>query len=924
MPRKSSAKLTDKAMNNDDQQPPSTDANIVSDAPNAVIDVDNTAPPTDRNGTTRSGAVYINRPSAINSNAHESVSSELSNDPPAADAADTSITRKSVDAPEISEQFRINRSKSRGGSVTSWKASSSRGGSQGHYVPSIVGSIRSKIPSNFSETSSVSNTSLKYSKLPKASATKLYQLPKDPFKSVYRNDNDSVQDDNSWDSYDVKVNENGDVEGIPPGLVNNETLNQNEMEQVKRNELKKRIKMTEREIALIKTTSIQLQKGQADLHQGQSDLKIAMDSILELLTKMKPGDASVVSIPTSSRPVFEQINVPIQEHTYQGREMVTCGVIFKEGSKVFWKYGNDLMRDVTIVEVVRAKKATYPSYHVEFGHGESHLVRHDELYIPIDSNPMINPEGVIHATEEPIPVAAQLHMSVMKEKNPRLIKMYDAMNDEKFKLDTLVSSLKELALADDKLITLKQFYGAVVMGTLAASKGALQIPNLDQLSPNVTIKQIMMPPSDYPMRTRAIAFYGNFAQAIQNVVLNPSFSKDAPIAKRHINTVRFNKDGIEILYYLLSKRFPYLGALDFDPHAAIKSTVVDDGMQLSDFLSQVQETQMQLELSKADVSPNALLKQLFDQLFKTNLAPLITDQRHKFNSFLRRNPNGVIYPNESVESVLEYLLEGQSLTTIKLIDSSASAPLTESALNVPEGYRKAVSQHKKYSNFSKPTYAAIKTTGEVQEDDASIENYTNEDKEEVERIIKPAYAALKTDNDTVNDSIYQELFYNAMRRHKEKPQCEACLGTHPTDECWARGPNFQDEALRRRVQQVNAKYGDAPTNPPKPKTPPKATFDAHLKQKSMSIKLQPEASGLKDLQYRSITDVANIETVLNEIAHDMESAVENDELTVDPKLAVINLGANAHANANAVPSDRSLADALQVGDYSVYNEQVNC
>jgi hypothetical protein len=124
----------------------------------------------------------------------------------------------------------------------------------------------------------------------------------------------------------------------------------------------------------------------------------------------------------------------------------------------------------------------------------------------------------------------------------------------------------------------------------------------------------------------------------------------------------------------------------------------------------MEETQMQLELSKADVSPNALLKQLFDQLFKTNLAPLITDQRHKFNSFLRlrRNPNGVVYPNESVESVLEYLLEGQSLTTIKLIDSSASAPLTESALNVPEGYRKAVSQHKKYSNFSKPTYAALK------------------------------------------------------------------------------------------------------------------------------------------------------------------------------------------------------------------------
>jgi hypothetical protein len=49
----------------------------------------------------------------------------------------------------------------------------------------------------------------------------------------------------------------------------------------------------------------------------------------------------------------------------------------------------------------------------------------------------------------------------------------------------------------------------------------------------------------------------------------------------------------------------------------------------------------------------------------------------------------------------------------------------------------------------------------------------------------------------------------------------------------------------------------------------------------------------------------------------MESAVDNDELIVNPKLAVINLGANADANAKAAPSERSLADALQVGDYSV-------
>jgi hypothetical protein len=111
-----------------------------------------------------------------------------------------------------------------------------------------------------------------------------------------------------------------------------------------------------------------------------------------------------------------------------------------------------------------------------------------------------------------MPVAAQLHMSVMKDKNPCLLKMYEAMNDEKFKLETLVSSIKDLSLAEDKLITLKQLYSATVMRALAASKGVLQIPNLDQLSPTINIKQIITPPSDYLMHSRAMAFYGNFAQ----------------------------------------------------------------------------------------------------------------------------------------------------------------------------------------------------------------------------------------------------------------------------------------------------------------------------------------------------------------------------------------------------------------------------
>jgi hypothetical protein len=220
----------------------------------------------------------------------------------------------------------------------------------------------------------------------------------------------------------------------------------------------------DRDISSIKSGQVNIQVNQDnikdDLLRSQQSLREDINKSLQALTNMVTVLATKTSLQSPETPAsvssiesrnFESINVPIEEYIYEGREMVTCSVIFKEGSKVFWKYGNDLMRDVTIIEVFCSTKLPFPSYYVEFGHGESHLVRHDELYIPSDSAPTMSSNGTIDATESLMPVAAQLHMCVMKEKNPRLLKMYDAMNDEKFKLETLTTSFKDLVLTDDKL-----------------------------------------------------------------------------------------------------------------------------------------------------------------------------------------------------------------------------------------------------------------------------------------------------------------------------------------------------------------------------------------------------------------------------------------------------------------------------------------
>ena len=679
------------------------------------------------------------------------------------------------------------------------------------------------------------------------------------------------------------------------------------------------------------------------------NIKTSVDEIKHLLKQLSPGvngndnknrgiqntngvQTDALSIAGFNQTVTSAIDTPIKNFNYEGRDMITSPSMFKVGSTVFWKYANDMMKDVKIIESIPpTSNRKLPIYQVEFGHGENEVVCHDQLYIPTDSTPRIHPNGIINATAEVLPASAQLHMSVMETKNPRLVKLFDAMNDEKFKLETFRSSINDMALVDDKLATLKQAHSTIVMAALAASKGSLRMPSLEELSPTISIQDIMTPPADYPLRPRAMAFLSNLANCVLFVLHKPEFAKEAPIAKRHINAVKHTKNGLEARYYLLTKRFAYLGALDFDAYDLIKSLSVQDGVQLSDFLSDVQEVQTQLQLSCADVSPNALLKQLYNELFKTNMSPLIMQQRHNFNNFCSKNPKGKAFTEDSVDSIVTYLLEGQSDAVVRL-NTSPSGPDSESRLNVPSSYRNAVSKHRYTSNFSKPTYAVMNSPKEIEGDkldDASVEDFTEEDRAKIDEIIKPTYAMLqKTGDESANEAIYKDLFFSALKHMKQgrKIQCEACLGYHDVDGCWARGPEFQDEALRKRVNQVNARLGTKPKNPPQPKTPPAATFSSPLQQKSMTTK----AVQFENIKYNSMSTPHDVEQALDDISTELERAVESGTMTTDPKMAVISVTSETNKNSevasetNKNSNAESLADVMQVADYYVYNEQVNC
>ena len=129
-----------------------------------------------------------------------------------------------------------------------------------------------------------------------------------------------------------------------------------------------------------------------------------------------------------------------------------------------------------------------------------------------------------------------------------------------------------------------------------------------------------------------------------------------------------NKDRFDQLDYFYRSTIPFLGLTDFDPYKTIQLLIVTDGMQLETFISKAQDVQMQLEIAAVANNDNALLKQFLEQLMLTNLQPLLANKNHQFNQFRKQNPLGKVYIEETVDTIADYLLDGNAPSTLRLLN----------------------------------------------------------------------------------------------------------------------------------------------------------------------------------------------------------------------------------------------------------------
>lgn len=754
-------------------------------------------------------------------------------------------------------------------------------------------------------------------------------------------------DDDSWGYVDSKRGKNhnnqeprtpspyvdsyGDVKNLPANLVRDEKPSPEalDFQTCITDAVKSALKS-------IKEDHIELNSNKSALQSSKSNKSISIhsDSVTSIPDNTHPSDINSIL----ADPRYTAIhNMDITEAIIGGARYTNLSHLIPIDSIVYHQYGNDLVKPVKIREAIPPNETrNYPIYFIEYYNGEHDTVIHDKLFVPMDRQIYKREDGIIDAACEVLSPQAQLDAATMKDRTPHNVKLYNAMNLEYFKLDKFTAMIEKITLTDDRLSSLDRTIKNIGIATQAAStSGNFIFPTIQDLSPSKSIKSIITPPSDYVHLPRANQFIQTIAIVIDNRITDPDFVKNAPIAKRTLSSVREGTmDGLQKLFHLIKHRFPNCGAIDFDPNSIANDTIAQDGETMADFLSYVQDAKMQLEFSSFN-QPNLLLKQVFDQVANTNFAALLATKRHDFITFRRNNPN-VEYQHETVDTIIDYLMQGDTTQVIKLITPNTNMRNSNQYLSeTPANYRRAQRRFKQRSPNSNPTYAHLdvqqpSSNDEDQDsDDQSEFSISEPEKEYIENLITPFYKSLKIEgDDSKNDEIYEGLFFKALteQRRNGASYCEVCQGYHTggRDGCYARGENFLDEALRRRVKQCNAQYGDKPKVPPQPRIPPAPRFrlnsnDARSpRYNSMKVSFKnPTPPPSNELRFNVMSQLDDVlDKALDDISSELEADI-NDSLPV-PKMKVLNLGANSN------DSTRSLADAMQVADYDVYSEQVNC
>jgi len=604
-----------------------------------------------------------------------------------------------------------------------------------------------------------------------------------------------------------------------------------------------------------------------------------------------------------------------------GIALTTSPVMFKVEDSAWWRYSGDMMRLVEILEVTPPTPIRrQPNYFVRCQNGQTHSVSHTDLFLSRERATEIDLDGRI--TSDPDLFSATDRMDLYAIEGlftTQQAIQWKALDGTQFKISTLQTALKDLKLETDSILELQSLHDSISTAIAGAStNGLLKLPSLQELSPTVSIRDIWLPPPTHHRFSSAVACYGNIASCIKVLLTRKDFSATAPKAKFAIATVSASDDGLDALYALYRARIPVLGATDFNAYVEIMGLQVEHGTLLINFINTAQDIEAQLSLSSHPPNDNSLFKQFLTQLMKTNVHSYVGITFSDFNIFLKQSGGREKYTKHTIKSVSQMLIDGCAPSTLYLMNKVDSTGHRHDINNLSP-FKDAIAKHKSRSNFSKLKFANMQIDSEDRTNLDTLEEEeiecTQEELDQAQAAIEPYFESLKETYSGDLEELHGKLLFSAMEQIKsesKKKQCEICNSEHP-EPCWLRGPNFQPNWLKKRIEQVNLRDGNEPAQPPNENvTPPKASFS---KQKTLRF---------NSMSHQLDDSDQDIEAMLDSIQECIKQDIDSGNLSVEPKLASIKVSNSIDldaANADSIPGP---AVALQVDDYSALGGQDFC
>lgn len=637
-------------------------------------------------------------------------------------------------------------------------------------------------------------------------------------------------------------------------------------------------------------------------------LLLARSDHLDPREPSTPQNNSTVTFeePTPMANPRQPIDLPLKEVSYRNATMTNPPVLLQPGDQPFWKYGNDLMRSTEIIETtLPTVLRRQPIYHIRCANGQEHDVRHDELYIPKSDALNLNKDGVIKSSGSILSASDQLDLHAIDGPHPdHLSTIWVNLDPSKFKLHNLKTHLKDYALKDDSIVSIVNAYEFISQAITAASTtGVVKLPDIGELSPQITIRDLLMPPPSYPRYTTAKSCYQNIASSLSILFNSKEFSATAPKTRLSLLSIR-SQDGIEQLNHILRTRIPTLGATDFHAYKTIMELKAQDKTLLINFIQQAKDIDLQLSFSAHPLEDNTLFGHFLKELMQTNLHSFVSHVFAAFNKFLKRHGSKKKYEDDTIDTVSQDLLDSDAPSTIIRLDT-----LNDSQdVNNPRPYRERMAKKNARSAIQRLKFASLSTSPQedvespIQPDDSSVDDdttdLTDEEMNQASTQANMFYSAIVEDDSYKGDKeeLYSNLVFKAMEHvKKSRVPCDVCDSiTHTGATCGFRGKEFQPEWLQKRVAQKNLIDGATPKVPiPQRTPPPRASFS--------KIKPQFKAMSINDPSIESELDV-------------IQAQIDVDTGSfISPQLASIALN----------PIDEADENVPTVEDISFHDQQVN-